>query len=512
MAKIAISLLFLLLGFMLKAQINPLANQGFDLASQEEKYLSNADFTAFKGTSFDSLDGESYLLQKTSSDYKIFFSPAAELTAISSQLNDSPLFGIGFYSRMQFKEKLKFGMDAIYYTGTLAEYQRQFLSQNQVYPGAGVVDGQMNKIIDFNYHNIYLEYNANQYFTFSLGKGRQFIGDGYRSLLRSDYQNATPFFKIKTKFWNIEYTNLFELHQNIHNVELNRDNFQQKFIASHFLDWKANRWLSIGLFETVIWQNDDGQFKRGFDLNYLNPFIFYRPIEFSTGSSDNVMVGANVKITLRKKQILYSQILLDEFLLAELRADFNQWRSPDKDIQSGWWANKYAIQLGWRSLQIFGLKGLESRVEYNVSRPFTYAHSSPIQSYSNFNMSLAHPLGANFEEYILYLQYSNDQWLFKAYLNHHKQGVSLDGTNYGDNVLLSNSSRVQEYENDLLQGRLNTVNFIDLSISRLVSRKTNTSLQLGLQSRSEDFDSELNNESFIYLKITSNLHNTYFDF
>jgi len=31
--------------------------------------------------------------------------------------------------------------------------------------------------------------------------------------------------------------------------------------------------LNLGFFETVVWENDND---RGFDLNYLNPIVFYR--------------------------------------------------------------------------------------------------------------------------------------------------------------------------------------------------------------------------------------------
>lgn len=511
MAKHALTFVFLFCAIALKAQINPLINQGKDLQISSKKYLENSSFTAFKVHSYDSLSGEHFLLNKKNKSWDIHISPALELQSFSSLADQLPTVGMGGYSRIQFKNRLKIGLDWIYYSAKLPDYQNEFTELNKVYPGASIVRNQGSRK-EFNYSNFFLEFKANKYFTLSAGYGRQFIGDGYRSLLRSDYQNASPFLKLKTKFWNIEYTNLYEMHQDIYNVEYDRNDFRQKFITSHFLDWKASSWLSLGLFETVIWQQNDGQFSRGFDPNYLNPFIFLRPIEFSTGSSDNVIVGSNIKFTVSKRQILYTQILLDEFLLAELRADFNQFRNPDKNIQSAWWANKYALQFGWRSIHLLGIEGLESRIEYNMSRPFTYAHSSPVQSYSNFNRSLAHPLGANFEEYIIFIQYLNHGWCFKAFFNHHKQGISLAGTNYGDNVLLSNSSRIKEYENSMLQGEVDAVSFIDISGSRQIYKETNTFLQLGVQNRSFNYQNDTSEDFFFYLKLTSNLHKTYFDF
>ena len=63
-------------------------------------------------------------------------------------------------------------------------------------------------------------------------------------------------------------------------------------------------------------------YTRGFDPNYANPFIFYRPVEFSVGSSDNALVGANIKITPFKNHIFYTQFIFDEFLLSEIKSRF----------------------------------------------------------------------------------------------------------------------------------------------------------------------------------------------
>src|SRR5690606_18813116 len=131
----------------------------------------------------------------------------------------------------------------------------------------------------------------------------------------------------------------------------------------------------------------------------------------------NVLMGLNLKARIAKKHILYSQMIIDEFLVSEIRADIKQLMSPDEDIQSHWWANKYALQLGLHSFDLFGLKGLESRLEYNFVRPYMYAHSSPDQSYSHKNLPLAHPLGANFQEALVHLDYHLQKW--RLHFNYH---------------------------------------------------------------------------------------------
>ena len=67
--------------------------------------------------------------------------------------------------------------------------------------------------------------------------------------------------------------------------------------------------LNIGLFETVIWDNAND---RGFDVNFVNPLIFYTAIEFATSSrAGNALLGASLKYKF-KNITLYYQLLLDE--------------------------------------------------------------------------------------------------------------------------------------------------------------------------------------------------------
>ena len=58
-----------------------------------------------------------------------------------------------------------------------------------------------------------------------------------------------------------------------------------------------------------------------FDINYLNPIILLRPVEFSLNSPDNILLGLNIRYDLFSSSYIYSQIVLDEFSLTELRKD-----------------------------------------------------------------------------------------------------------------------------------------------------------------------------------------------
>ncbi|CAN0341910.1 unnamed protein product, partial [Chrysoparadoxa australica] len=165
----------------------------------------------------------------------------------------------------------------------------------------------------------------------------------------------------------------------------------------HYLTTNIPNWFNIGIFETVIFNPKDTLLNRGYELEYLNPMIFYRPQEYALGSVDNVLLGINGSIKWEQFLTLYGQVMLDEFSLTEIRA------------RSRWWANKFAIQAGAKGLiPLNNGQELFSRIEINVVRPFTYAHLSNAQSYSHKDNVLAPPDGANFAERLTHASYSKN--------------------------------------------------------------------------------------------------------
>ncbi len=362
-------------------------------------------------------------------------------------------------------------------------------------PGMGVIRQQNNNTYQFNFLQAYISYSPNQHFNFELGNGKQFIGEGYRSLLLSDNANNSPYFKLSTNFWKISYTNIWAYHRSIYSpqssaAQLADGDFLGKYTASHYLDWNISKRFSIGLFETVVWQTDDSLYHRGFDVNYANPLIFYRPVEFSIGSPDNVLIGLNTKLRLFDHQYLYGQLLFDEFLLKEIRADIAEAIDPDPSRESGWWANKFGVQLGWKAFWEVGDADLKTRVEYNLIRPYTYAHSSAVQSYTNFGQSLAHTNGSNLNEWILSMLYVKDRFSLETRLFYLRQGKSRDGLNYGDDLNESNITHFKNYNNRMLQGELFDAKTITVDLSYRLKEHSNLEVTLGYWGRNTNVGSE----------------------
>lgn len=280
-----------------------------------------------------------------------------------------------------------------------------------------------------------ISYTPNDIFNFQIGLDNQFIGEGNRSLLLGDYGVPSPFAMIRTNFWRLDYTVLYQFFR-----EKVPGQWKSKYATTHYLSFNAARWLNFGLFETVLFQPKDTLLNRGFDAEYLNPVIFFRPQEYSLGSSDNILLGFSAQIRLKAHSI-YGQLMLDEFNLAEIKA------------KSKWWASKYGIQAGVKG-RFKTIRGhYFYRVEYNFIRPYTYAHIDESQNYGNQGRPLAHPLESNFHELLGELKWQHKKWFASAFVSYYLKGLDKDGYSYGGDVYQSYLNLPYEYGHTTGQGR-----------------------------------------------------------
>lgn len=279
-----------------------------------------------------------------------------------------------------------------------------------------------------------ISYTPNHIFNFQAGLDHHFVGEGSRSLLLSDYGTSYPFGQIRMRFWRVEYSVLYQFLR-----EWDNNRWEGKFASSHHLSFNATKWLNLGIFETVIFQPKDTAVNRGFDVEYLNPFVFYRPQEYSIGSSDNVLLGVLLSAKF-KQHMLYGQFILDEFYLAEIKA------------KSKWWANKYGGQIGVKGRFKTGAHNWFYRIEYNAVRPYTYAHISEEINYGNQGGVLAHPYGSNFMEILAEVKWQHKKWFGKLFSNYFVRGGDKDGLSYGGNIYQPYTLRPYEYGHYIGQG------------------------------------------------------------
>ena len=401
----------------------------------------------------------------------------------------------------------KFNFSATVYEsqGRFAEYVNDFNTEHSIVLGRGKFKRFKGNAFDYPVADGYISYTPNHFFNFQLGHGKNFIGDGYRSLFLSDVASPNAYFKISTKFWKIKYTNIWLLLDDI------RPEFQvdgvnlRKYVGVHHLSYNVTKKLNVGLFETVITNNER---KDGFDANFINPIIFYRAAEFNRGSKGgNALVGLNLSYKWNKKLFLYSQFILDELSVEHLKEG------------NGYWANKYGVQAGFKYHNAFGIDNLYLQGETNIVKPFTYSHRESTLNYSHFNQPLAHLWGSNFYELIGIARYKKGRWYANAKLVYGEKGFDFedDETSYGGDIFIPYTERVSDFGNDYAQGNKTSIFNAEFQLGYLVNPASNLQLFTGFTYR--DFTPQTNTTNFSNQNTTwftfglkTDVFNNYFDF
>ncbi|SDW14724.1 gliding motility protein RemB [Aequorivita viscosa] len=398
--------------------------------------------------------------------------------------------------------------------GRFADYFNRYSESIRAYsypaiiPGKGIAKGFKSDSYDYPVATGHISYTPSKYFNVQFGHGKTFLGDGYRSLLVSDNASAYPYFKLNTTFWKLKYTNTWMSLRDVREDVTDMGSYRTKYMANHYLSYNVTKRLNIGLFESVLWENDND---RGFDLNYLNPVIFYRAIEFSTGArGGNALIGLSAKYKVNDRVNVYGQFIIDEF------SSLNVFSG------NGSFANKTGYQVGLKYYDAFGLKNLLLQGEYNRVRPFTYSHNTVVLNYGHNNQSMAHTYGANFSEFIAIARYQRGRLYGDAKVIIAKRGFEFntpeDSLNYGSNIYLSeNDNRAYDLGNEIGQG--NTTDFLhtELQLGYLINPATNLKIYGSVIFR--DFNPKVNTETvfknettWVNFGIRTDLFNWYYDF
>ena len=137
---------------------------------------------------------------------------------------------------------------------------------------------------------------------------------------------------------------------------------------------------------------------------------------------------------------------------------------------------------------LFSVNDLDILLEFNQVQPYTYAHKTPLQNYTHFNQSLAHPMGANFQEALAILKYNHKNWkILLKYVNI-IYGADTLGTHYGQNIFLSDHDSQKgllSFGNFNGQGVRTTLQNLYAEVSYLFTEFYNTNLYIGIGLRNQ---------------------------
>ena len=381
-----------------------------------------------------------------------------------------------------------------------AGYINDFIDSFHVQPGIGAGNRSGDNAHTFSQVTANITYNGGRHFLAAAGYGKNFIGDGYRSLILSDNAPNNPYIRMQARVWKLTYNVLFNKYTT---PRFSWDNdIMRKFSVMHYLGINFSDKFQMALYDNVNWIMKDSFGQRGFDVLYLNPLIFMRPLEYAIGSPDNAFVGVTFKYKFYKKGFVYGQLGLD---------DINLTKSLENDAQH--FGNKYGIQLGVWNKDFIGVNNLSWRFEWNAVRPYMYGHGfgKTGSNLTHNNQALANPYNANFHEFISIFNYHNQRWYGMLH-----NSLAIRGENPGlpynnGEDLWGGEAGVPTYGSTTMQGNKNKYFYNQASIGYLLNPRNRLALQADVVYRHRSAPGISTSTFFFNFGIQTRLFNYYHD-
>ncbi len=411
---------------------------------------------------------------------------------------NTDMTSLGFQLGGSVGSKFFYNVSGYFGEAMFPEYLNTYIQQVGIVPGEAY-NRTPGGNPEWYYFTGVASYTASKYLTVEAGRDKTFIGDGYRSLLLSDYASPYPFFRAIGTLGPLRYMAMWtDMNDPATTSQygINRN----KFGVFHYLDWTATNRLSIGLFENITgFFTDDNGVSRPFDFNYINPIIFMKPINNSSNDPDKSLIGLNVKYKISDGVTIYGQFALDEFHEADFFSDDGAF-----DNKNGW-------QLGLRGSHLFGVKDLNFILESNNVKPYVYQARSAIENYSDNGEPLAQPWGANFREVVGILSYSYGRFNFSGETDLGKYGFDINGLNEGKDIYELYTDYAQEYGNYIGQGLKTNLVYLQGKVDYLINPKYNLRLEVVGIYRTET-NSEFNDHTtWLTVGLTSSFRDIYYD-
>lgn len=368
----------------------------------------------------------------------------------------------GLWVRGDIGKKVSFESTFTENQSFFVNYIDDFVRAHDVVPGQGRVKPFKRTGYDYAMASGYISYtpfSKKLLLNFQFGHGKNFIGEGYRSLFLSDNAFNYPFLKITTGYGKFQYTSLFASLQSLIRVDFSNTPealFVRKPGIFHYLSWDVHKRVQLGFFEGV-----DASPKENFHA--LIPVIFLNTV-ISAADGDDAIVGLNFKIKPFNKFAVYGQLAITDFYSL-------------RDAMAG--------QVGYKWFDVLKIKNLHLQSELNYKGPYA-------GGFTHYSQSLSHPLGNDLLEVIGFINY-----------------------NYKDFYVQLKVNQAQFVKRDprLFFGTLPAaVNAQELSLSYLINRKSNLNVTAGITNRDYSDKLQSNSNLITFIALRTSVFNHYYDF
>jgi hypothetical protein len=377
-------------------------------------------------------------------------------------------------------------------------YIISYIRKHQVLPGQGVAKKFQTDGYDFSWAEGNLWVRPWKDLYLEAGYGKRFFGDGYRSLLLSDFSNVYPYAGYRWyagKFFLAATTQSMIQHEEV--IRWDKRRFPAKTSVFHFAGAQLGR-FQITLMEASMYDNPDSAGNFRWQAEFFNPL----PVLNSLAGRGNALWGINISVNL-PPFLLYGQWLADDYPLNKIT-----------DVHSV--QNKTGFQAGIKWFHAFSLPGMFFQAEYNQVRPYTYSGKTLSLSYTHYNEPLAHPLGANFREGIIRATYRYKFFLLEGQSSYAVQGRSGGTLDWGADPLFRNGILPEpvkmSHQSHILQGIKTSIVNAYAGVSWIVNPVNTLHLSLEYHYRMESEEGNKNTTGYIMIGLRTNRINHYYDF
>ena len=373
----------------------------------------------------------------------------------------------------------------------LPNYLRAFASTATNETTVGLIPGlgrsKPFKTVGYDYSMSFsnISYSPTKWANFQFGYGKNFIGNGYRSLLLSDAAFNYPHVKGSFSFFKnkLHYTTIFAGLQNLVRLPLGETPealYQKKSASFNYLSFVPTPRIEIGLFEGMIWQRQDSSGTKAQPYGAYIPIIGLNTAINGLSGKQNAVVGLNANIKITNHFSAYGQYMMDD---------------------PKYHSNGYQVGMKYFDL---GLKNLNIQAEFNSLGAYAYANPYSTQSYSHYNQPLGSPVGGDSREIIGIVNYRYHRILAQLKYNNIRQsnGPSASYSNLPGDLMTFVSFPVRKTDQ------------LDASLGLFINPKTNAQFKVGFTWRVDHNFIGFSNLSsrYVYVSLSTNILNRYFDF
>ncbi len=310
------------------------------------------------------------------------------------------------------------------------------------------------------------------------GNGKNFIGNGYRSLFLSDNSTNYPYTRISYQFRKkLEYQVLFaslSTGNRFTRYSSVEPQYITKGYSAVFVTWKVSEKFEASLFESTVWNRSDAGKHRGINALQFNPIIGVSALTQGLDGANNCNLGLNLLLKPGHDFTFYGQALLDG-------------------------AHGTGLQLGATKSNIFG-QDLFVRGEFNLVSGKTYSAKDSTSNYTNFMQPLAHPMGAGFTEMVGTVRYR----LKRLIANVQGSYATFPDGYYGPGLIHPGGYNTGSSSAKLL--------FVNPTIGFIINPTSNLQLNIGTIYRVLQTNLNTDKTSYLFVRLSTNITNLYFDF